>query len=98
MIPLPHKVTIHKKGEKDRWGIITHQDPKEYDCFVQYSSDKVVTPEGAEIKIDLNITFKGNVEIDYGDKVEFKDIFKSPKSIEKLFDLAGVILYTKVLV
>jgi hypothetical protein len=98
MIPLPHIVSIQKAGEKDRWGLVTYSDPVHYPAFVQYSSDKIITKEGNEIKVDLNITFNEEVNLTYSDKVLFKGIEKNPSSIEKIFDLSGKVLYTKVLV
>ena len=97
MIPYPHIIKVYKTNEKDDWGLPLISAPVDYPAFVQYSSDRVKTNQGEEVKISLNITIKGNVEIYYEDQVEFRDIKKQPLSVEKIYDLQGKVIATKVL-
>ena len=98
MIPTPHSVKIHKAGGTDEWGIQLVGAPVDYDCFVQYSSSRLKTNEGEDVKIELNVTIKGDIDVKYEDQLEFRDIKKHPVSIEKIYDLEGIIIATKVLV
>jgi hypothetical protein len=98
MIPTPHSVKIYKSGQKDEWGMSIVGSPVDYKAFVQYSSNRTRSNEGEEVKIDLNITILGDVEVKYEDQLEFRDIKKHPISIEKIYDLEGTIIATKVLV
>lgn len=97
MIPYPHLIKVYKTNEKDDWGLPLISAPVDYPSFVQYSSDRVKTTQGEEVKISLNITIKGNVEVNYEDQVEFRDIKKQPLSVEKIYDLQGKVIATKVL-
>lgn len=97
MIPFPHLVRIYKTNEKDDWGLPIVTSPVDYPGFVQYSSGRVKTNQGEEVKISLNITLKGNIEVNYEDQVEFRDIKKNPLSVEKIYDLQGKVISTKVL-
>ena len=97
MIPTPHVVNIYKKTGLDDWGMAITSTPVDYPAFVQYSSARIKTNEGEEVKVELNITFKGEINVQYVDIVEFKDIKKNPSSIEKIFDLQGKVVATKVL-
>jgi hypothetical protein len=104
---LPHRVQIIKAGESlDAWGVeVNDSSPEWYDCKI--STNSRVKPlfniNGEQVDYSASIFFRGYVDVTEDDTIRYYDpngkaIDYKPFSIKYIYDLAGNIINTKVVI
>jgi hypothetical protein len=106
MIPLNDIVKVYKSEKRDSWGIVTtNTEAIVYKGMVTYqtSFEELKIADGEKIVVTATITFKGKVDIGYGDKIGIDDgtgneVKLDVGKVQPIKDLSSVQLYTKVIV
>lgn len=107
MIPLNQKVKIiFADTQNDEWGIpVKTPNVKTYKVRLDFNADArlIQSDDGKEYVFSATIYFKGAVNIDYSDWIEYDSgihgiVQVNPRVIFPITDLAGKVIYTKVVV
>ena len=107
MIPLNQKVNVYFSNQgEDEWGLpIPAPSPVVYKCRLDFNAEAriIQSDDGKEYVFSATIYFNKAVPIGYNDFIEYDsgvDGIKkvNPRVIFPITDLAGKVLYTKVIV
>jgi hypothetical protein len=107
MIPLNQKVRIiFANSNGDEWGVpVKSSDFATYKVRLDFNADAKILEDadGKNIIYSATIYFKGSVPITYNDFIEYDSgidglTTDNPRVIFPIVDLAGKVLYTKVIV
>lgn len=102
MIPTNDKIQLFKSGKTDSWGVATTStDPIHLKGMVTYTTDlkEVAGVNGEKVAITANIVFKGKLDINVKDEVSFDETKRHTViQVQRIRDLAGKTLFTKVVV
>ena len=104
MIPFNKTVKVHKSNVKDKWGLPSQENQViEYKVRLDFNGQSyVVKSMAGETKaFQAIIFFKGPIDIEYDDYVEYDSVVNGivkdkPKKISPVNDLSGKIIYTQV--
>lgn len=101
MIPLNHTATIVKANGLDAWGVPIDGERLSLPCNIRQETKKTKNQNGEEVVSVATILFKGYVDVDYADTLEWsfpdgESKSVTPVNVSVKRDLSGAAQLTKV--